>query len=259
VARRRADNLLDGNTVYYGTSLGAVYAAASALLLDDFDAYAAMAAELILYCADVADGWYDHFGTCTSRFRSAMHRHFPEDISRAQGRCNVCITHFNYFGVPQKKLVSKFESKTDLINAISASMFIPVWAVGLKRPWNHFRGKLAIDGGIVDNSPKPRLEKRKRSRHSSGWTTHETVCDTKAPFTQVLFPPRAKTRSKITPKIQVTTQDTLSRDTVHDLSSLLHESQICHSDTPGLVGALNEVLRGFTTASGSSKAASSRL
>lgn len=182
VLRRRCEGRLNSSTAYYGTSLGAVYAASAALLLSNFDAFAAMAADLIAYCADVVDDWWLHFGTCLSRFRRSMEKHFPNDISLAQGRCHICITRFSAVGLPAKLLVSSFRDKQDLIDAISASMFIPVWAVGVKRPWNHFRGKLAIDGGIVDNTPLPReIDKN----------THETVVDSSAPWMQVLVPPKS--------------------------------------------------------------------
>jgi hypothetical protein len=232
--RRYAEGRLGDGTSYYGTSMGAVYAVGAALLLRDgrgFGAFAAMATELVLYCADVAEGWCRHFGTCAARLRRVMEEHWPEDVSRAQGRCHVCLTHFSRWGSPCRQLVSRFRSKADLIAAVSASCFIPFWNVGLARPLQpltRFRGRLAMDGGVSDNAPVPPVaaaDGTNAAADSAG--VHETVSDEGAAWHQSLVPP-------------------VGRD---------HGPPEEPEDSPGLRGSLEDIRRGFLDSAAAAAAA----
>ena len=106
----------------------------------------------------------------------------PEDVSAAQGRLRICITQIYPLADAGKRIVTHYDSKLDLIDAVIASMFIPGWTRGFLAPWGSFRGMLALDGGFVDNAPKPPAAQRTPENH---WT----VCDRQAPLWQVFSPP----------------------------------------------------------------------
>jgi hypothetical protein len=153
--------LLHDETTFFGSSLGALYAAAAALLLpgdvraerEGVGTLQGFVADCAKYCVDVHIDWLGTWGTCGSRMRSIMERHFPEDVSRANGKCHVCLTQVSPW--PRKLLVSQFADKEDLIQAVLASMFIPGWTEGLLRLAAPFRGTVALDGGLLDNYPGP--------------------------------------------------------------------------------------------------------
>ena len=276
MARRYGEGCLGPGTVYYGTSMGAVYAAAAALLLyrgggsgggadgssnssgaDDFEgfrAFAAFGGELIRYCADVADEWQANYGSCAARLRRGMEEHFPEDITRAQGRVQVCITRFTACGLPRKCIVSEFESMADLISAISASAFIPLWNVGLPslaRPWRlltRFRGSLACDGTFVDNSPAPLArgaggargaaalppaEANEAAEAAAAAAAHETVYDAAAPLHQCLFPPVMR---RWPPEVG---------SSERAKGTGMGSEEAPPWDSAGLLGSLAEIARGF--------------
>lgn len=73
---------------------------------------------------------------------------FPADAhKRVSGRLFVCMTRLKDM---KKIIVSEFESKKDLIDALNCSCFIPVWS------GNHvstYKGVKHIDGGFSDNLP----------------------------------------------------------------------------------------------------------
>lgn len=73
---------------------------------------------------------------------------FPDDAhKKVSGRLFVCMTRLKDM---KKIIVSEFESKKDLIDALNCSSFIPVWS------GNHvatYKGVKHIDGGFSDNLP----------------------------------------------------------------------------------------------------------
>ncbi|KAG9508783.1 Patatin-like phospholipase domain-containing protein 2 [Fragariocoptes setiger] len=85
--------------------------------------------------------------------RSSFDKRFPDNIhKRVNGRVGVSVTRVHDW---TNQLVSYFESKHDLIDAIVCSCFIPLWA-GLSVPT--FRGASCIDGCYTNNSPRLHLE-----------------------------------------------------------------------------------------------------
>jgi len=72
----------------------------------------------------------------------------PDDIAeKASGRLFISMTKVP---IGPNVLVSQFRSKSDLIDALLASSFVPMFS-GLYPP--RFRGELMMDGGYSDNLP----------------------------------------------------------------------------------------------------------
>lgn len=64
-------------------------------------------------------------------------------------RLGVSVTRLWPF---ENSFVSKFKSRNDLIDAVCAGCFIPMWSGALIGP--KFRGKLHLDGAYTNNVPK---------------------------------------------------------------------------------------------------------
>ncbi|XP_010461145.1 PREDICTED: patatin-like phospholipase domain-containing protein 4 [Camelina sativa] len=78
--------------------------------------------------------------------RESMERLLPDDIHiRSNGRIRVAITQV--FWRPRGLLVDQFDSKSDLINAIFTSSFIPGYLA--PRPATMFRNRVCVDGGLT--------------------------------------------------------------------------------------------------------------
>ncbi|XP_010478745.1 PREDICTED: patatin-like phospholipase domain-containing protein 4 [Camelina sativa] len=78
--------------------------------------------------------------------RDSMERLLPDDIHiRSNGRIRVAITQV--FWRPRGLLVDQFDSKSDLINAIFTSSFIPGYLA--PRPATMFRNRVCVDGGLT--------------------------------------------------------------------------------------------------------------
>ncbi|KAJ8245493.1 hypothetical protein GJAV_G00271320 [Gymnothorax javanicus] len=81
--------------------------------------------------------------------RAGLQRDLPSDAhTRASGRLCVSLTRVSD---GQNELVSHFDSKEELIQALICSCFIPVYC-GLIPP--SFRGVRYVDGGISNNLPQ---------------------------------------------------------------------------------------------------------
>lgn len=78
--------------------------------------------------------------------RDSMEKLLPDDIHiRSNGRVRVAITQVLW--KPRGLLVDQFDSKTDLINAIFTSSFIPGYLA--PRPVTMFRNRVCVDGGLT--------------------------------------------------------------------------------------------------------------
>ncbi|KFK45062.1 hypothetical protein AALP_AA1G338800 [Arabis alpina] len=78
--------------------------------------------------------------------RDSMEKLLPDDIHiRSNGRIRVAITQVLWR--PRGLLVDQFDSKSDLINAIFTSAFIPGYLA--PRPATMFRNRLCVDGGLT--------------------------------------------------------------------------------------------------------------
>lgn len=87
-------------------------------------------------------------GRMTSYVRRGLDDVLPADAdTRASGRLRISITRLRGW---QNWIVDEFHSRADLIDAILASCYIPLY---YERP-TRFRGRWCIDGGLTENIPK---------------------------------------------------------------------------------------------------------
>ncbi|CDY23095.1 BnaC07g30920D [Brassica napus] len=78
--------------------------------------------------------------------RESMEKLLPDDIHiRSNGRVRVAITQVLW--KPRGLLVDQFDSKSDLINAVHTSSFIPGYLA--PRPVTMFRNRVCVDGGLT--------------------------------------------------------------------------------------------------------------
>ncbi|XP_057712058.1 patatin-like phospholipase domain-containing protein 4 isoform X1 [Corythoichthys intestinalis] len=83
-----------------------------------------------------------------TKLREGIEEMLPVDAhSQASGRLYVSMTHFRS---GKNHIVSQFNSREELIQALLASSFVPVYA-GLQPV--EFRGQKWIDGGFTDSLP----------------------------------------------------------------------------------------------------------
>jgi hypothetical protein len=93
--------------------------------------------------------------------RALLEKHLPPDAHlRCRGNTHVAVT--KVVPVWRPEVVSDFESRADLIEALMASAHIPLYLDG--RWATRFRGKLVIDGGATSFIPLPPLRSRRRRR-----------------------------------------------------------------------------------------------
>ncbi|KAJ4917130.1 Acyl transferase/acyl hydrolase/lysophospholipase superfamily protein [Raphanus sativus] len=78
--------------------------------------------------------------------RDSMERLLPDDIHiRSNGRVRVAITQVSW--KLRGLLVDQFDSKSDLINAVIASSFVPGYLAPM--PATMFRDRVCVDGGLT--------------------------------------------------------------------------------------------------------------
>lgn len=78
--------------------------------------------------------------------RESMEKLLPDDIhTRCNGRVRVAVTQVLWR--PRGLLVDQFDSKSDLINAVFTSSFIPGYLA--PRPVTMFRNRVCVDGGLT--------------------------------------------------------------------------------------------------------------
>lgn len=79
-----------------------------------------------------------------------MEKLLPADAhQRCSGRLGISVTKL---WPRENKFVSNFHSRRDLIEAVCAGCFIPIWSGSLSGP--KFRGETYIDGAYTNNAPK---------------------------------------------------------------------------------------------------------
>ena len=82
------------------------------------------------------------------KLKNAFESLFPENVAeQCNEKCFISITKASN---KSNLLISEFESKEDLVEAVSASSFVPMMS-GYIPP--KFRGQYALDGGYSDNIP----------------------------------------------------------------------------------------------------------
>ncbi|KAL0796204.1 hypothetical protein Bca101_067581 [Brassica carinata] len=78
--------------------------------------------------------------------RDSMEKLLPDDIHiRSNGRVRVAITQVSW--KPRGLLVDQFDSKSDLIDAVIASAFVPGYLAPM--PATMFRNRVCVDGGLT--------------------------------------------------------------------------------------------------------------
>ena len=108
----------------------------------------------------VHDDYVGTWGVYGELFEHLADAHLPDEISAAQGRLHVAVTRFGLpralggRGLVRAELISEFRDKRDLVDALTASQYVPGLTCG---PWllRWFRGGLCCDGGLLDNTPLP--------------------------------------------------------------------------------------------------------
>ncbi|XP_069484238.1 patatin-like phospholipase domain-containing protein 2 isoform X1 [Ambystoma mexicanum] len=146
--QERAPRLIYGATRIYGASAGALNAAALVC-----------GACLAECCSDVMEVAKEarkrNLGPLHPSFnlvkilKNGLYRNLPEDAHlRASGKLCISLTRVSD---GENVLVSEFDSKEELIQALICSSFVPVYC-GLIPP--SFRGVRYVDGGISNNLPQ---------------------------------------------------------------------------------------------------------
>ena len=141
-----------GKTRFYGASLGCMFSCAIILGEINPTTRERFMTLMMQYVARVHDGWLANWGTYGLVAKDILEETLPEDVSPFNNRLFVSLTCLVPF--PHNVLVSNFRSKTDLIEALLASQYIPGWSMGLA-PFSLWRGRPALDGGFTDNLPRP--------------------------------------------------------------------------------------------------------
>lgn len=150
--QERAPHLISGATRIYGASAGALNAAALAC-----------GACLAQCCADALELAKEarkrNLGPLHPNFnlvkvlKNGLHRNLPEDAHlRVSGKLCISLTRVSD---GENVLVSEFDSKEELIQALVCSSFVPIYC-GLIPP--SFRGVRYVDGGISNNVPQYELK-----------------------------------------------------------------------------------------------------
>ena len=132
---------------YIGVSIGAFSAA---MCCCDVDINNKLMPLLINLTDDFRDNFYENVTTLSKRLRTICEECLPENAHEiASKRCHILILYITPNGL-KKEVISKFNSKEDLINCILASEYIPGWS---DCKIFKFRGNFCIDAAILDNYP----------------------------------------------------------------------------------------------------------
>jgi len=126
-----------------GSSVGALMAAIAASGVDPDIVWAHIPEIAALH----RDRWMRNLTTVGSKCRFLLDDVLPEDAhERCTGRCFISIT--SLLPTPHNVILTEFESKDQLIDAVIASTYIPVWTfpgVCLHQ------GMVCVDGGVTNN------------------------------------------------------------------------------------------------------------
>lgn len=143
----RTLDLLSPRTVFGGASGGSLIACAAAAdlpaatLVDRYLQMSQQCRERMRWLRGKAGVYLSH--TLEGVVTEDMHQ-------QLSGRAFVAVSYVHKLGRPE--LISHFHSREDLIQALIASCFVPLYING--RLFTHFRSRRAVDGGIPHLIPK---------------------------------------------------------------------------------------------------------
>ena len=129
---------------FAGASSGAVTATIAAAGIETEDA----SDWLIRMAEEGARRRFGPVGRMTHYVQGGLDHLLPNDAhTRVNGKLRISITRLRGM---ESWIVDEYESKQELIEAVLASCYIPIY---YERP-ARFRGQLCIDGGLTENCPR---------------------------------------------------------------------------------------------------------
>ncbi|XP_069084391.1 patatin-like phospholipase domain-containing protein 2 isoform X2 [Pleurodeles waltl] len=150
--QERAPHLISGATRIYGASAGALNAA----VLACGSCFAQCCADALEVAKEARKrnlGPLHPSFNLVKVLKNGLNRNFPEDAHlRVSGKLCISLTRVSD---GENVLVSEFDSKEELIQALVCSSFVPIYC-GLIPP--SFRGVRYVDGGISNNLPQYELK-----------------------------------------------------------------------------------------------------
>ncbi|KAM9835937.1 patatin-like phospholipase domain-containing protein 4 isoform 3-T3 [Aulostomus maculatus] len=145
---RHGDSLLGSLGACAGASAGALVAAVVVTAPDKVEQCQDFTCRLAASVRQQTFGAFTPGYNLMLRLREGMEEILPADAHRlATDRLHISITHSKS---GRNLLVSRFSSREELIQALLASSFVPVYA-GMKPM--EFRGQKWVDGGFSDSLP----------------------------------------------------------------------------------------------------------
>lgn len=129
---------------YIGTSMGAFIAV---MCCCDIDFYDKVIPLTIKMANKYRTNFFNNLTHMGQNIRTICDECLPLNAHKiVSGRCYIVITKITWSGI-NKKIINKFKSRTDLIDAIVASMYIPLWTdINLLQ----YRNNICLDGCITD-------------------------------------------------------------------------------------------------------------
>jgi len=128
-----------------GSSVGSLLACLAASGVDPDEVWSHIPEIAMLH----RDSWLSNLTTVGNKCRYLLHGVLPEDAHvKCTGRCFISVT--SLVPVPHNVILTEYESRDDLIDAVIASTFIPIWTYpGICV----HHGMLCMDGGVMNNLP----------------------------------------------------------------------------------------------------------
>ena len=128
---------------FSGSSVGAIMAAIAACGVDPDVVWAHIPEIAALH----RDSWMENLTTVGSKCRFLLDDVLPADAhERATGRCFISVT--SMLPLPHNVILTEYDTRDDLIDAVIASTYIPTWTfpgVCLHK------GMVCVDGGVCNN------------------------------------------------------------------------------------------------------------
>lgn len=132
------------NLNYIGRSMGSFIAVLCACNLDFDD-------KVLPLCFKLARRFetdlYNNIFSMGKQLREILEDCLPPDAYKiVSGKCFIVITTVTSSGL-QQEIISEFYSQHDLLNAITASIFIPIWTDTIVY---RYRNNICLDGSVLD-------------------------------------------------------------------------------------------------------------